>query len=83
MRLHLPWQNKEDDTGQALEDRKKLKEATTAETVAKEAVAEARAREPEVQRLLNRVREMQQVNHIGERVAKALRDGYEGEARGH
>jgi len=61
-----------------------MQEATTAERVAKEAVAEAKAREPEVQRLLKRVREMQRVNHIGERVAKALRDGYEGEGQhGH
>jgi hypothetical protein len=93
MRLHLPWKNKEDESGRAQEGRERkqeaevreasLLEAKTAEKVAKDAVADARARGPEVQRLLDRVREMQQVNHIGERVAKALRDGYEGEAHGH
>lgn len=83
MRLHLPWQNKEDDSGRLQEGRERMQEAVTAERAAKDAVAEAEAREPEVKRLLSRVRELQQENHIGERVAKALRDGYGGEAHGH
>jgi hypothetical protein len=83
MRLHLPWNKKEDDPVQLEEDRERLQEAATAVEVAKGAVADARARGPEVQRLVKRMKQMQQENHIGERVEQALREGYSGGQSGH
>jgi len=77
MRLRLR-RSRKDESGQQEVDRENLREAVDAEASAKLRVAEARAREPEVQRLIVRLHEMQRVNHLGERVAQALREGYEG-----
>ena len=78
MRMRLWRRSKENNSGQQISDRDNLQEATDAEASAKLRVFEAKARGPEVQRLVVRLHEMQQVNHLGERVAQALREGYEG-----
>lgn len=78
MRLRLPW--KTDKGGgkarEAQADRERLQEAAEAESDALRNRDEARSRDREVQRVVGRLKEFQQANHIGERVVQALRDGY-------
>lgn len=76
MRLRLPWRGKGGGTIESEEVPWGMREATEAEEAAKQHVAEARGRSGEVSRVVRRLREFQQVNHIGERVAQALQDGY-------
>lgn len=76
MRLRLPWKGKSGGTTESKEVPWGMREATAAEASAKKHAEEARGRSGEVSRVVRRLREFQQVNHIGERVAQALQDGY-------
>lgn len=76
MRLRLPWRTKSGDILEPEEVPRGLQEAASAEASAKKHVDEARSRSWEVAQVVRRLREFQQANHIGERVAQALQEGY-------
>jgi adenine-specific DNA methylase len=78
MRLRLPWRDNhgKSEAAPLSDDGEGLREATQAEERARGEVESARSRGREATRIVARLRELQQVNHISERVAKALQDGY-------
>lgn len=76
MRLRLPWRGKGGGIIESEEVSWGMQEAAEAEATARKHVAEAQGRSGEVSRVVRRLKEFQQVNHIGERVAQALQDGY-------
>lgn len=84
MRLHLPWRGNSGHKT-ADEESRGLRESELAERYARGKMEEAQHRGPEVGRVVRRLKEFQQVNHVGERVVKALQEGYgrsEGEPHG-
>jgi len=81
----LPWKGRKDGGTAYDEVSCGMQEAEAAEDSAKKNLEETKRRGVEVNRVVRRLREFQEVNHIGERVVIALQEGYgkQNGERGH